>query len=104
MFGGLSAIDPPARWGNTDLTVCWLMTDGRKSLTTTHWQCHPDLRSNRLEVRNLEHVGHAIVESQHGGLQLSDDAILVVARVADQGSAVGTARKVGGARIIGIAG
>jgi hypothetical protein len=52
-------------------------------------------------------VGHrsddGVVEAQHRGLQLGDDAVLVVAGVADEGASVGAARHVDGVRVAVVA-
>ena len=44
------------------------------------------LTLNALEVRRAEHNNHAIVEAQHGCLQLADDHVFIVARIAKKGA------------------
>ncbi|WBY16115.1 hypothetical protein PF049_10995 [Erythrobacteraceae bacterium WH01K] len=51
-------------------------------------------RAAQLGMLALQSVDHVVVEPDHGELDLADDAVLVIARVADDGAPVGGARQV----------
>ena len=50
-----------------------------------------------------QEAGHLVVEPQHGGVELGDDAVLVVARIADECPPVRPSGNLDGAGVVGVA-